>query len=113
MELELIITKYGKWLGGIDVERIAKLIRDRGSEAVERILGVETESEDIQALECRKARSLLEYYETELVRLRHLYVELSSSGISPSDLAPLRVKMREVRRLKNFYKEVLKRCVQP
>lgn len=112
MELELIIAKYGKWLGGIDVERVMSLLHDEGGRAVERILGVRVDDDKLEELECRKARSLLELYKAELGKLRGLYAELRSGGVSPSDLVVLRARIREVRRLSAFYKEILRRCSQ-
>lgn len=112
MELDLIIAKYGKWLGGIDVEKAISALRGREGQAVERILGIKAEEDSLEELECRRARSLLELYKAELNKLRGLYAELRSRGIAPSDLVSLRARVREVGRLISFYREVLNRCSQ-
>ncbi|MEL9990978.1 MAG: hypothetical protein QXP98_09750 [Thermoproteus sp.] len=115
MELELLAAKYGKLLGGIDVEATLKSVRyDYSNEAIKRILGLEvSEAATENHLECRKARTLFSYYKTELKRLKALRRELIRYGVSPSDLYIISEKIKTARRLMGFYREVLRGCNSP
>jgi hypothetical protein len=112
MELELIAYKYGKYLGGIYIDRVIDALRrDSAHEAVKRILGIDqVDAGDDRSAECLRARAFLEYYRSELARLRGLYGELRSSGVSPSDLAALARRIREARRLAKFYRDLSREC---
>ncbi|MGC8582906.1 MAG: hypothetical protein ACP5MH_04170 [Thermoproteus sp.] len=112
MELEFIVSKYGRYLGGISVERVLdSLRRDDSGEAVKRVLGLDQlDVGDGESAECLKAKAFLDYYTSELARLRSLYGELRSGGVSPSDLTTLVRRMQEARRLARFYRDILKRC---
>lgn len=113
MEIELIIVKYGKYLGGINIERILESLKDNTAAiAVRRLLGIEGLSQELdEGVECDRAKSLMYYYDVELKDLRGLYRELIARGVSPADLGTLRRRISEVKRLKRFYAEIAKRCL--
>ncbi|MEZ0249218.1 MAG: hypothetical protein ABWJ97_08070 [Thermoproteus sp.] len=115
MELELLAAKYGRLLGGIDVEAALRSIRRNYSgEAIRRILGLEvSEVAAEDDLECKKARALLSYYKAELKRLKALRRELTGRGVSPSDLYIISERIKTARRLAGFYREILERCGSP
>ncbi len=93
MEVDYLIEKLGKYLGGIDVEKVRQLIRD----------------EEVE-LECRRIKSLLEKWEEERERLESLYRELKSYEIAPSDLAKVRRQVRVVKRRVKLYRDMYKKC---
>ncbi|MEM4509912.1 MAG: hypothetical protein QXD08_02975 [Pyrobaculum sp.] len=109
MEIDYLIERLGPYLGGIDVEKVKSILRGGGT-AVGRILGVENVEEDVEVVECRRVETFLEMYTREEKRLTSLYRELKAAGVSPSDMATLVKKVREVRRLVRLYSEFVKRC---
>jgi len=109
MEVYYLIERLGKYLGGIDVEKVkASLVQS--SDAAFRILGLDSEPMDVSALECRRVATFLEVYREEEKRLRALYRELKALGISPSDLETLKRKIRVAKRNVKIYREMAKRC---
>ncbi|MFN7105681.1 MAG: hypothetical protein ACK4M3_03755 [Pyrobaculum sp.] len=96
MEVDYLIEKLGKYLGGIDVEKIKKML----------------ESEDFifREAECRRVMAFLERYVREKERLERLYGELKALGVAPSDLATLKRQIRAVRRKIKMYRDMSKRC---
>jgi len=109
MEVDYLIERLGKYLGGIDVEKVkASLVQS--SDAAFRILGLDPEPMDISALECRRITTFLEFYKEEEKKLRTLYRELKALGISPSDLETLRRRIRAARKAVKMYREMVKRC---
>lgn len=110
MEVEYLIEKLGRHLGGIDVEKVKSALRSR-AEGAERILGIRLEEAEAEVeAECRRIRSLLGRYREEERRLTDLYRELKLLGVAPSDLEALKKRMREVRRRIRLYREIEKRC---
>lgn len=109
MEVDYLIERLGKYLGGIDVEKVkASLVQS--SDAAFRILGLDSEPVDVSALECRRVATFLEVYKEEEKRLRALYRELKALGISPSDLETLRRRIKAAKRNVKIYREMAKRC---
>jgi len=109
MEVDYLIERLGKYLGGIDVEKVkASLVQS--SDAAFRILGLDSEPVDVSALECRRVATFLEVYKEEEKRLRALYRELKALGISPSDLETLRRRIKTAKRNVKIYREMAKRC---
>jgi len=109
MEVDYLIERLGKYLGGIDVEKVkASLVQS--SDAAFRILGIDSEPVDVSALECRRVATFLEVYKEEEKRLRALYRELKALGISPSDLETLRRRIKAAKRNVKIYREMAKRC---
>jgi len=109
MEVDYLIERLGKYLGGIDVEKV-KASLTQSSDAAFRILGLDSEPVDVSALECRRVATFLEVYKEEEKRLRTLYRELKALNISPSDLETLRRRIRAARRNVKIYREMAKRC---
>lgn len=110
MEVDYIIERLGPYLGGIDLARVRAALKT-APVGVERILGVEVEGEDsVEELECARIRSFAERYAEEEKKLRALYNELKALGVSPSDTAQLRGKIRAARRRARMYREMLKKC---
>ncbi|ABP51231.1 MAG: hypothetical protein QW677_05415 [Pyrobaculum sp.] len=110
MEVDYIIERLGPYLGGIDVEKVREALR-REHVGVERVLGIEIEEgPSVEELECVRIRSFAEHYAEEEKKLRALYNELRALGISPSDMAQLRGKIRAARRRARMYREMLKKC---
>ncbi|ABO09203.1 hypothetical protein [Pyrobaculum calidifontis] len=109
MEVDYLIERLGKYLGGIDVEKVkASLVQS--SDAAFRILGLDSEPVDVSALECRRVATFLEVYKEEEKRLRALYRELKALGISPSDLETLRRRIKAAKRNVKIYRDMAKRC---
>jgi len=109
MEVYYLIERLGKYLGGIDVEKV-KTSLVQSSDAAFRILGLDSEPMDVSALECRRIATFVEFYKEEEKRLRTLYRELKALGISPSDLETLKRKIRVARRNVKIYREMAERC---
>ncbi|MEM1598235.1 MAG: hypothetical protein QW598_09945 [Pyrobaculum sp.] len=109
MEVEYLIEKLGPYLGGIDVDKIKKILEERRADAALRILGVDAGGEEYE-LECIRLATFLEKYVEEEKRLRQLLVELKTMGVSPSDLAGLKRRIRAVRKNIRIYREMSKRC---
>jgi len=109
MEVDYLIERLGKYLGGVDVGKVkASLVQS--SDAAFRILGLDSEPVDVSALECRRIATFLGVYREEEKRLRALYRELKALGISPSDLETLRRRIKAARRNVKIYREMAKRC---
>lgn len=94
MEVEYLIEKLGKYLGGINVEKVREIIRD--SNVIE--------------LECKRIKSLLEKYKEERKSLKSLYRELKSYEITPSDLAKVKREIKAVKRRIKLYREMYRKC---
>jgi len=109
MEVDYLIERLGKYLGGIDVEKVKASLM-QSSDAAFRILGLDSEPVDVSALECRRVATFLEVYKEEEKRLRTLYRELKALGISPSDLETLRRRIKAAKRNVKIYREMAKRC---
>jgi hypothetical protein len=110
MEIEYIIEKLGRYLGGIDVERVKEAL-EKKSNAVEKILGIVVEDhEDVEKLECLRIKTFINAYREEEKRLIVLYRELKTSGVAPSDMSSLKRKIRHVRKQLRLYREMEKRC---
>ncbi|MFN3804231.1 MAG: hypothetical protein ACK4SY_04170 [Pyrobaculum sp.] len=97
MEVDYLIEKLGKYLGGIDVEKIKKILESE-------------EAYVIRGAECRRVMAFLERYVREKKRFEKLYGELKALGVATSDLAPLKRQIRAVRRKIKMYREMSKRC---
>jgi len=109
MEVDYLIERLGKYLGGIDVEKVkASLVQS--SDAAFRILGLDPEPMDVSALECRRITTFLEFYKEEEKKLRTLYRELKALGVSPSDLETLRRRIKTAKRNVKIYREMAKKC---
>jgi len=110
MEVEYIIEKLGDYLGGIDVEKVKQALGNKPT-GVERILGiVAEEGEGLERLECMRIKTFIDAYKKEEKRLVALYRELKTSGVTPSDMAFLKRKIKYVKRQIRIYKEMKKRC---
>ncbi|MCI4446914.1 MAG: hypothetical protein JHC20_03240 [Pyrobaculum sp.] len=110
MEVEYIIEKLGEYLGGIDVEKVKKTLNNK-SVSVEKLIGIPISGdEDLEGLECLRIKAFIDAYEEEEKRLIALYRELKTSGVAPSDMTPLKNKIRLIRKQLRVYKEMEKRC---
>lgn len=108
MEVEYLIERLGPYLGGVDIEAVRKALNSRS--AVGRLLGIEVEEIDLQALECARLKAFLDFYKGEEERLSTTYKELRSSGISPSDLSALKSKIREIKKKRKLYESMYRLC---
>ena len=110
MEVEYIIERLGKYLGGIDVDRVKEALNNKHT-GVERLLGISINGdEDLEALECLRIKAFINAYKEEEKRLIALYRELKTSGVAPSDMTSLKKKIRQIRKRLRMYKEMEKRC---
>jgi hypothetical protein len=110
MEVEYIIERLGEYLGGIDVDKVKEALNNKHT-GVERLLGISINGdEDLEALECLRIKAFIDAYEEQERRLIALYRELKTSGVAPSDMASLKKKIRQIRKLLRVYKEIEKRC---
>ncbi|MCC6020649.1 MAG: hypothetical protein LM577_04715 [Thermoproteaceae archaeon] len=116
MEVVYLVRRLGQYLGGIDVERIRELLAGSRASAiaVERLLGIsvaEGGQDAALALECARLARFLELYRREERRLLGLRAELRAMGVAPSETAPLRRRIRSVRRALRVYGEILQECL--
>ncbi len=110
MEVEYIIERLGKYLGGIDVDKVKETLNNKRT-GVERLLGILiNDDEDLEALECLRIKAFIDAYKEEEKRLVALYRELKTSGVAPSDMTSLKKKIRQIRKRLRMYKEMEKRC---
>jgi hypothetical protein len=110
MEVEYIIEKLGEYLGGIDVDKVKKTLKNK-STGVEKLIGIPISGdEDLEGLECLRIKAFIDAYEEEEKRLITLYRELKTSGVAPSDMTSLKNKIRRIRKQLRVYKEMEKRC---
>lgn len=113
MEIEYIARKYGKFLGGINIDKIIESIRRNDKTGVERVLGISVESASEKDLECRRASAMAALYCSELKELSALYRTLLARGLAPADLSALRSRIRDVKKAYKFYKNLAKMCYSP
>lgn len=110
MEVDYLIEKYGKYLGGIDVEKVKAALRDNSSAvAVERILGLKADGPQLSALERARLDALARRYAEEERRLRELLQEAKASGVPPAELTRLMEKIRNIRRMRKIIRSIQKR----
>lgn len=111
MEVDYLIEKYGKYLGGIDVERVKAALRNNASAAaVERVLGIKVENPPLFPLECARAAALARRYAEEEWRLRLQLAEAKAAGIPPPDLAVLWKRLKAAKHNRWLYEKMLKMC---
>lgn len=107
MEVEYIVKRLGRYLGGVVAERA---LESRNSvEAVRRLLGLEAEEGDLRPLECARLRALAESYLRGYKATRGLYGQLKSAVPIP-DLAVLIRRAREAARRARLYREMYLMC---
>lgn len=110
MEVDYLIEKYGKYLGGIDVEKVKAALENNSSAvAVERILGVKADDSQLSALERARLDALARRYAEEERRLRELLQEAKASGVPPVELMRLMEKIRNIRRMRKIIRSIQKR----
>lgn len=110
MEVDYLIEKYGKYLGGIDVERVKAALRsDASATAVERVLGIRVENPPLFPLECARVAALARHYEEEERRLRLQLAEAKAAGIPPADLAVLWKRLKAAEHNRRLYKKMCKK----
>ncbi len=113
MEINYIAKLYGKYLGGIDCEKIIKNMKSNDRErieAVERMLGLKIENDvnDYLKFEILRIRSIIERLRIEEERLQKLIEDLKLNSITNFEVKVVLRRLRCVRRSRRIYVNLLK-----
>lgn len=113
MEINYIAKLYGKYLGGIDCEKIIRDVKSSESEkieAIERMLGlrIECDVNNYLKFEILRIKSIVERLRIEEEKLQKLIEDLKLSGVTSFEAKTVLRRLRCVKRLRRIYINILR-----
>lgn len=120
MEVEYLIRKFGKYLGGINTSKILEILTNENIKCSEierkllqELLGenkiinsVHTTKDNIRFLECLRIKSILEKLETEEDELTRLIIDLKLTTHTQFEISKVIKKLRFIRKRKRMLMKI-------